>query len=40
VGTTVAPVLAVRPFCRNEHYNQVFFDTTRAIQEIGIQVHV
>ena len=40
VGTSVAPVLAVRPFCRNEHYNQVFFDSTRAIQEICAQVHV
>jgi len=40
VGTAVAPVLAVRPFCRNEHYNQVFFDTTRAIQEVCITVHV
>ena len=40
VGTSVAPVLAVRPFCRHEHYNQVFFDTTRAIQEICVQVHV
>ena len=34
VGTAVVPVLAVRPFCRNEHYGQVYFDTTRAIQEI------
>jgi small conductance mechanosensitive channel len=40
VGTSVAPVLAVRPFCRNEHYMQVYFDTTRAIQEICVQVHV
>jgi small conductance mechanosensitive channel len=40
VGTAVAPLLAVRPFCRNEHYNQVFFDTTRAINEICAQVHV
>jgi small conductance mechanosensitive channel len=34
VGTAVAPVLAVRPCCRNEHYAQVYFDTTRAIQEV------
>ena len=34
VGTSVAPVLAVRPCCRNEHYAQVYFDTTRAIQEV------
>jgi len=40
VGTAVAPVLAVRPFCRNEHYAQVFFDTTRAIQETCVPVHV
>jgi small conductance mechanosensitive channel len=40
VGTALAPVLAVRPFCRNEHYNQVFFDTTRAIQEVCVEVHV
>ena len=40
IGTALAPVLAVRPFCRNEHYNQVFFDTTRAIQEICVEVHV
>ena len=40
VGTAVAPVLAVRPFCRNEHYAQVFFDTTRAIQETCAHVHV
>lgn len=40
IGAAVAPVLAVRPFCRNEHYNQVFFDTTRAIQETCAHVHV
>ncbi len=40
IGSAVTPVLAVRPFCRNEHYNQVFFDTTRAIQEICVAVHV
>jgi small conductance mechanosensitive channel len=40
IGTAVAPVLAVRPFCRNEHYQQVYFDTTRAIQETCAQVHV
>jgi small conductance mechanosensitive channel len=34
VGTEVAPVLTVRPCCRNEHYTQVYFDTTRAIQEV------
>ena len=40
VGTSVAPVLAVRPCCRNEHYAQVYFDTTRAIQEICVQQRV
>ena len=40
VGTSVAPVLAVRPYCRNEHYQQVYFDTTRAIQETCVQAHV
>ena len=40
VGPAVAPLLAVRPFCRNEHYQQVYFDTTRAIQETCAQVHV
>jgi small conductance mechanosensitive channel len=40
VGTTVAPVLAVRPCCHHEHYQQVYFDTTRAIQEICVPVHV
>jgi small conductance mechanosensitive channel len=40
IGTTVAPVLAVRPCCRHEHYQQVYFDTTRAIHEICVPVHV
>lgn len=40
VGTLVAPVLAVRPYCRNEHYAEVYFDTTRAIQEVCVEVHV
>ncbi len=40
VGTAVALMLAVRPCCRNEHYVQVFFDTTRAIQDTCAQVHV
>ncbi len=29
----VGPVLAVRPFCHNDHYWQVFFDGNRAIRE-------
>lgn len=28
------PVLAVRPFCNNKDYWQVFFDTNRIIQEV------
>ncbi|MBU7585472.1 MAG: mechanosensitive ion channel family protein [Nostoc sp. TH1S01] len=27
------PVLAVRPYCNNEHYWQVYFDTNKAIRE-------
>jgi small conductance mechanosensitive channel len=27
------PVLAVRPYCNNDHYWQVYFDTNRAIRE-------
>lgn len=27
------PLLAVRPFCSNEHYWQVYFDTNRLIRE-------
>jgi len=27
------PVLAVRPYCNNAHYWQVYFDTNRAIRE-------
>ncbi|WP_028449786.1 mechanosensitive ion channel family protein [Chitinibacter tainanensis] len=29
----VGPVLAVRPYCHNDHYWQVYFDTNRAILE-------
>jgi small conductance mechanosensitive channel len=28
-------LLTVRPFCHNDHYSQVYFDTNRAIQEIA-----
>lgn len=31
--TLAGPVLAVRPYCHNDHYWQVFFDTNRAIRE-------
>lgn len=29
----LGPALAVRPYCKNEHYWQVYFDTNRAIRE-------
>jgi small conductance mechanosensitive channel len=29
--TLLGPVIAVRPYCRNEHYWQVYFDTNEAI---------
>jgi small conductance mechanosensitive channel len=31
--TPMGPVLAVRPFCNNAHYWQVYFDTNRIIRE-------
>ncbi len=31
--TLVGPVLAVRPFCHNAHYWQVYFDGNRTIRE-------
>jgi small conductance mechanosensitive channel len=31
--TPLGPVLAVRPYCNNAHYWQVYFDTNRAIRE-------
>ncbi len=30
--TLAGPLLVVRPFCANEHYWQVYFDTTRMIR--------
>jgi len=30
-------VIAVRPFCHNNHYWQVYFDTNRAIAEVGAE---
>lgn len=30
----VGPVLAVRPYCHNDHYWQVYFDTNKAIREV------
>jgi small conductance mechanosensitive channel len=32
--TNAGPVLAVRPFCASEHYQQVFFDTNTAIVDV------
>ena len=31
--TPAGPVLCVRPYCKNEHYWQVYFDTNRSIRE-------
>ena len=31
--TLVGPILAVRPFCHNDHYWQVYFDSNRIIRE-------
>jgi small conductance mechanosensitive channel len=31
--TPAGPLLCVRPYCRNEHYGQVYFDTNRMIRE-------
>ncbi len=31
--TPMGPVLAVRPYCNNDHYWQVYFDTNRIIRE-------
>jgi small conductance mechanosensitive channel len=31
--TPAGPQLCVRPYCRNEHYWQVYFDTNRMIRE-------
>ena len=35
--TPTGPVLTIRPFCRNEHYWQVYFDTNRAISQVCSQ---
>lgn len=31
--TTMGPVLAVRPYCQNDHYWQVYFDTNMTIRQ-------
>jgi small conductance mechanosensitive channel len=33
--TPLGPVLAVRPYCHNDHYWPVYFDTNRSIREVG-----
>jgi len=33
--TSTGPVLTVRPFCRSEHYWQVYFDINRAISQVS-----
>ena len=33
--TLVGPVLAVRPYCHNDNYWQVYFDTNKALAEVG-----
>lgn len=33
--TLLGPVIAVRPYCHNEHYWQVYFDTNEAIVRTG-----
>jgi small conductance mechanosensitive channel len=32
--TLAGPVLAVRPYCHNDHYWQVYFDTNMAIRQV------
>lgn len=32
---SMGTVIAVRPFCHNDHYWQVFFDTNKAIADVG-----
>jgi small conductance mechanosensitive channel len=36
--TMAGPVLSVRPFCHNDHYWQVYFETNMAIREAGFSV--
>lgn len=33
----MGPILAVRPYCHNQHYWQVYFDSTRAMTEVASQ---
>ncbi|MDA0268626.1 MAG: mechanosensitive ion channel family protein [Cyanobacteria bacterium] len=35
--TPMGPVLAVRPYCHNDHYWQVYFDTNKMIRETCVE---
>jgi small conductance mechanosensitive channel len=35
--TPMGPVLAVRPYCNNAHYWQVYFDTNKVIRETCVE---
>ena len=37
--TALGPVLAVRPFCHNSNYWQVYFDANQAIVQVGGEAH-
>lgn len=37
--TPAGPLLCVRPYCRNDHYWQVYFDTNRVIRESFGEAH-
>ncbi|MFE4108067.1 mechanosensitive ion channel family protein [Almyronema epifaneia] len=37
--TPMGPVLAVRPYCHNNHYWQVYFDTNRVIRETAAEAN-
>jgi small conductance mechanosensitive channel len=32
-------VIAVRPYCQNDHYWQVYFDTNQAIADVGAEAN-
>jgi len=36
--TALGPLLAVRPYCHNEHYPQVYLDTNHAINEALVEI--
>ncbi|RZM77839.1 mechanosensitive ion channel family protein [Leptolyngbya iicbica] len=37
--TPMGPVLAVRPYCNNDHYWQVYFDTNKVIRETCVEAN-